>query len=75
MRIVDPKGVWFKNNGQYRITDPESKTTFEPQELTKATDTVWVKGPPTMERSAAPLAPEPVEPKPAAPEPKTLAKK
>lgn len=56
MKIVDPKGVWYKNNGQYRMVDPESHTTFEPGELTKATATAWLKNQPVMTACADPLA-------------------
>jgi hypothetical protein len=56
MRIVDPKGVWYVNNGVFRMHDPESKTVFEPAELTKATATTWIKSQPTMAECPDPTA-------------------
>ena len=57
MRIVDPLGKWYKNTGEYSFTDYDSMTTFQPNELTKATETRWVKSQPFMVEQADPLKP------------------
>ncbi len=64
MKIADSNGVWLQNTGMYRLPDPESGTIFEPGEPTKATETEWAKGQPTLVTVD--------DPTPAAPVVKTL---
>jgi hypothetical protein len=56
MKIVNPKGKWYINNGLHSFHDPESFTVFEPGLLTKATETSWLKGQPTIQEAVDPLA-------------------
>lgn len=65
MKIIDPQGKWYRNLGQFVFVDPENSTRFEPDELTKATETRWVKSQEVLVEVPDPTQPEPVvEPEP-----------
>ena len=62
MRIVHTDGKWFLNSGWYAFTDAETGVTFQPGEITKAKETAWIKGQPTIREVPDPLAKTPVKP-------------
>lgn len=43
MKIVDPNGIWVLNKKDFKFFDSASGTMFESGELTKATETGWVR--------------------------------
>lgn len=57
MKIIDPTGVWLRNNAQFPLCDPELGYTFEPQVLVKIKHSAWAKGQKVIALMPDPLAP------------------
>lgn len=57
MQIVNPQGVWIRNNSVFPMHDPESNTTYRPGVPMKVTETSWLAGQPTVELIDDPTAP------------------
>jgi len=54
MKIASNSGKWFMNHAMFPMIDAESGTRFEPGEPTKAQDTAWIAGQPTIKPCADP---------------------
>jgi len=46
--VVDEKGSWYVNVGEFAFTDPTTGVRFEPRTPMKVVASEWVKGQPVL---------------------------
>ena len=77
MLVVNPEGIWLRNNAAFPLQDPETNHLFQPHEVVKIRRSDWAMGQSVIEVVPDPLAQPPViaavpQAKPAAPAVKKL---
>ena len=60
MLVVNPEGIWLRNNAAFPLQDPDINHLFQPHEIVKIRRSDWAMGQSVIEVVPDPLATAPI---------------
>lgn len=60
MQVINPEGIWLRNNAAFPLQDPEINHLFQPHEVVKIRRSDWAMGQSVIEVVPDPLATAPI---------------
>lgn len=60
MQVINPEGIWLRNNAAFPLQDPEINHLFQPHEVVKIRRSDWAKAQTVIEVVPDPLATAPI---------------
>lgn len=60
MQVINPEGIWLRNNAAFPLQDPDINHLFQPHEIVKIRRSDWAMGQSVIEVVPDPLATAPI---------------